>query len=68
MAAAAAAIFQNGGEHLHLRLLYSPCVFLCVYQITTKSGHECPFNSLKSIFKMAAAAIFQNGGGQPLLL
>jgi hypothetical protein len=38
-----------------------------VYQISSQSDHEWPHYSTISFFKMAAAAIFENGATLPLL-
>ncbi len=54
---AATADLENGGGHPPLRLLNSAGVLLCVYRVSSKSGHKCPIYILKTIFKMAAAAI-----------
>jgi hypothetical protein len=64
---AAAAIWENGRRPPLLRFLNSECDFQSVQQISSKSGHICPFSSNQLIFKMTALAILENGRTLPVL-
>jgi hypothetical protein len=64
---AVADIFENGAELLVSHFLNSACLFQSVYQISSKSDDNWPTQGISLIFKMAAAAIFENGATLPVL-